>query len=152
MIAVARFGFVLALAVWVGETVFLSFVVAPTLFGHYPVHEAGAIMAALFPGYYGLGYACGIVLIVCTWILSREAGGWKWPTALSAVMLAATLYAGLGLQPRIRELRIQRQAATVAPEVEREFDRLHRRSVQLNAFVLLAGLALVGAAAARVEP
>lgn len=151
MLSIARFVYVVALAVWLGETVFLSFVVAPTLFRQFPVHTAGGIMSALFPGYYAVGYACGVALLASTAILWRTAAAWKWASALSALMLVAVLYAGLIVQPRVRELRVQRQAATVSAQVEEEFDRLHRLSVQLNGFVLVGGVLLAGVAATRMR-
>ena len=151
MLIAARFVCVVALAVWLGETVFLSFVVAPTLFRQFPVHEAGGIMSALFPAYYTVGGACGVALIASTALLWRAGTAWKVASAISAVMLVAVLYAGLALQPRVRELRLQRQAPTADAQVEAEFDTLHRRSVQLNALVLAGGIALAGVVAARLR-
>jgi uncharacterized membrane protein len=138
--------YLLALIVWLGETVFLSLVVAPSIFASFPVEEAGRVMSALFPAYYRVGAVCGVVLVVAALALWRwtAAGGGRWglSAALAAIMLAAVLYAGLAIQPRVRELRDQRHRPDAPADVEIEFDRLHRLSVQLNGVVLAGGLVL----------
>ena len=151
MAAVMRFAFLTALAVWLGETIFLSFVVAPTLFRQFPAAEAGRVMSALFAGYYAVAYVCGIVLVALTALWWRRGAIWKWACALAAIMLIAALYAGLVVRPRVGELRLLRQDPAVAAGAEEEFDRLHRLSVQLNAVVLLGGLAIAGLTAARLR-
>jgi uncharacterized membrane protein len=143
----------LALAVWLGETIFLSFVVAPTLFRTFP-QEAGGVMSGLFPSYYRIGYACGVILLVSSLALWRsETGGVRGPMTIgvAALMLAAVLYAGIIIQPRARALRLEVHSASPPPAAKVEFDRLHRRSVQLNSVVLLGGLAITAMIAAKLK-
>src|SRR5512134_783875 len=89
----------MALAAWVGETIFFSFVVAPALFGSLPSAQAGATVGLIFPGYYLLGYVCGVLLVTTSlliWRRSRPGGGrWLAAAAVAAVSLLACLYAGL---------------------------------------------------------
>lgn len=136
----------LALAVWVGETVFFSFVIAPVLFGNLPAEQAGMTVGLIFPDYYLLGYGCGVVLLVSAvflWRRSRPAGGrWLAAAVVAGLSLAACLYAGVAIQPRASALRPQLHDAQVAPAVRAEFDALHRRAVQLNGAVLFGGLVL----------
>ena len=68
----------LALAVWSGETVFFGAVVAPALFGGLDRVEAGNVAALIFPGYYGLAYACGALLLA-----TRISAGLAPPRRLS---------------------------------------------------------------------
>lgn len=139
----------LALITWLGEVVFLSFVVAPTIFRALPRESAGEVLGALFPAYYAIGAAAGAVGLVATMLLRRHGEGRAWWTALAlmiATMLAATLYAGVVVQPRAGMLRPALHLPTVAPEVRREFDRLHGEAVALNGAVLLVGLASVAVA------
>jgi hypothetical protein len=68
---------------------------------------------------------------------------WLFGAGLVALMLAATLYAGLVLQPRVAALRLQLHGGSVVPEVKLEFDRLHKLAVTLNGGVLLGGLLVV---------
>jgi hypothetical protein len=150
--------YLLALVVWLGETVFLSFVVAPTLFRGFPVEEAGRVMSAIFPGYYRVGAVCGVVLVGTALFLWRSAaagaGRWGLAASLGVVMLGAVLYAGVAIQPRVRALREQRHRPDAPAAVEGEFQRLHRLSVQLNGAVLAGGVALsvlTAIAVARAE-
>jgi uncharacterized membrane protein len=143
----------LALVVWLGETIFLSFVVAPTLFATFPP-EAGRVMSALFPWYYRIGYACGAILIVSSVALWRSGAGGALGSitvGVAAFMLAAVLYAGIVIQPRARALRLEVHGPNPSATAKAEFDRLHRRSVQLNFVVLLGGLAITAITAARLK-
>src|SRR5271169_3744764 len=106
----AKWLYQVALIVWVGEVVFFSFVVAPALFRTFPPAEAGSAVAAVFPIYYRLGYACGAVLLATSLLLQRGATARTWwgvNATLAAAMLAATLYAGVVVQPRASALRPQ---------------------------------------------
>lgn len=145
----------LALATWLGETIFFSFVVAPTLFGALPAEQAGTAVGLIFPRYYLLGYVCGILLALTAFALWRESrpGGVRWLAAalIAGVSLAACLYAGVAVQPRAAALRPQLHDPQTAPSVREEFDALHRRAVQLNAAVLVGGVLLAGLLAAELR-
>ena len=146
---------VLALAAWVGETVFFSFVIAPALFGGLPAEQAGATVGLIFPGYYGLGYACGALLVVTSaviWRRSRPAGGrWLAAALVAGLSLATCLYAGVVIQPSAAALRPRLHDTQAAPEARAEFDALHARAVQLNGVVLLGGLVLAGLLAVELR-
>jgi uncharacterized membrane protein len=155
MQAVVKWFYLAALIVWVGEVVFFSFVVAPAMFRTFPTVDAGRAVGAVFPTYYRLGYVCGAVLLLTSlFLLSGAAarGWWAVNAALAAVMLAATLYAGVVVQPRATELRPQIHDPGAPPTAKEEFDRLHRVAVQLNAVVLLGGLAVSIITAAALRP
>ncbi len=81
-----RFLYLLALAVWVGEIVFFSFVVAPAVFGVLDGPRAGAVVSAIFPRYYALGATAGAVAVACAVVLARRAtaGGWWTATFLES--------------------------------------------------------------------
>jgi uncharacterized membrane protein len=150
-----RAAHLLALAVWLGQTVFLSLVAAPTLFGSFPRERAGEVMGALFPGYYAVGSACGVVLVLTSFLLwrsTRPSLHWAAVGGCALLMLAANLYAGAVLQPRARVLRGELHATPPRPDAEAEFDRVHRRAVQMNGAVLLGSLLIAGMAAARLRP
>jgi uncharacterized membrane protein len=152
MIAAVHF---LALAIWLGQTVFLSFVVAPVLFRNFPREQAGEVMGALFPSYYLIGSACGGVLLITSlllWRRNRPSLHWGVVGGCAFLMLAANLYAGTVLQPRAHALRGELRAEAPRADVRAEFDRIHRRAVQMNAGVLLGGLLLAGMTATRLRP
>src|SRR4029077_14510230 len=100
--ALVRFVYLLALALWIGEIVFFSFVVAPGVFGVLEGPHAGAVVGAIFPRYYALGTVAGAVAIACAFVLARQAtaAGW-WTAAIVALALGlgATLWAGGVVHP-----------------------------------------------------
>jgi len=145
----------IALAAWLGETLFFSAVVAPALFGGLDVEQAGAAVALIFPGYYALGYASGAVLVgtaLALWRRSRAAGGlWLLSGVLAALALGACLFAGLAVLPEADALRQHLHDPAAPASVRERFDALHRLAVQLNAAVLLGNLAIAGVLAARLS-
>jgi uncharacterized membrane protein len=145
----------LALAVWSGETVFFGAVVAPALFGGLDRVEAGNVAALIFPGYYGLAYACGALLLATAiglWQRTRPAGAvWALAAVIAALMLADCLFAGLYLLPEADALRPLLHDAAAAASAQPEFDALHRLSMQLNVAVLAGNLILAGLLATRIS-
>ena len=95
---------VLALATWLGETIFFGAVVAPALFGGLSAEQAGAAVALIFPAYYVVGYVCGALMVATALALrqrSRPAGGiWLAAALIAGLSLAVCLYAGLEVLPR----------------------------------------------------
>jgi uncharacterized membrane protein len=155
MHALIKWLYLLALIVWVGEVVFFSFVVAPAMFRTFPTADAGRAVGAVFPIYYQLGYVCGAVVLLTSALLLRGATARAWwgvNAGLAALMLAATLYAGVIIQPRASALRPQIHDPTAPPAAKEEFDRLHRLAVQLNGVVLLGGIAISIITAAALQP
>lgn len=149
----AQATFHLALSLWVGTLVAVSFLVAPAVFRAVPSETAGTVMGQVFPLYYAFTFGVGVVAAgagAYLWRRAVRARIWRMivPTLLG--MLVATSYAGFVVSPRARELRPLLHRDPVDPAVRVEFDALHRRAVQLNGLVLLLGLAtvvVVGAAA-----
>jgi hypothetical protein len=139
----------LALGLWVGALVFVSFVVAPAVFGAVPSETAGTVMGAIFPRYYAFTTALGIVALLAAASLRSAARGSRWTAivGMMVVMLAATVYAGTVVSPRARALRPALHQEPVDAAVRAEFDALHRRAVQLNGLVLLLGLGTLGVSA-----
>jgi hypothetical protein len=150
MLATAKVLHHLALALWVGAIVVVSFVVAPAVFRAVPSETAGTVMGQVFPLYYAFTSGAGVVALATAWWLRRLTNGVGVSAAIVAmlvVMLAATVYAGAVVSPRARALRPALHAEPVDAAVRAEFDGLHRRAVQLNGLVLLLGLATIASAA-----
>jgi hypothetical protein len=146
---------VLALATWLGETIFFGAVAAPALFGGLDRDRAGEAVALIFPGYYAVGYACGALLVVTgvwLWRRSRPAGGvWIAAALIAAAMLAASGYAGIGILPELDSLRPHLHDADAAASITPRFDALHRLAVELNTAVLGGGLVLSALLAVRLR-
>lgn len=132
----------LALGLWVGALVFVSFIVAPAVFGAVASDTAGTVMGAIFPRYYGFTVALGVVALAAA-VPLRRAGrgvGWGVLVGMMLIMLVATAYAGGVVSPRARALRPALHQEPVDPAIRAEFDVLHRRAVQLNGLVLVLGI------------
>lgn len=143
--------YLIALTSLVGSILFLSFCVAPLIFRVLGEEAAGAFVRALFPRYYQWGVISSALALP-----SAVAGPLCFPElrgpsvgVQALVIIAATLtmlYAGNSLAPAINAAR---DAGTSG---RARFDRLHGRSVRLNGLVLLMGLGLLIAFAARPRP
>lgn len=152
MSTILRFFYLLALAAWVGEIAFFSFVAAPAIFRVLGSQQAGQVVAEIFPRYYLAGSLAAAVALLTGAALAGRGAGRLWGAALGcvAVGLAATLYAALVVHPRARGLRVAAPEA-VAQGEHAEFQRLHRLAVRLNALSLLAGIAALALSAASLH-
>ena len=143
--------YLVALAAWVGSILFLSFAVAPLIFRVLGVESGGKFVRALFPRYYLWGVvACAVALpaLICGALsVPGLRGPWVGVQALMLVVgLSLMLYCGNTLTPAINAAR------DGGPASADRFDRLHRRSVNLNAVALLIGLVLLVGFASRGAP
>jgi hypothetical protein len=134
----------LALGLWVGALVVVSFVVAPAVFDAVPSETAGTVMGAIFPRYYAFTAGAGVVALAAAALVRPSS--WRALAVVLAVMLVATAYAGGVVSPRARALRPALRQTPVDAAVRAEFESLHRRAVQLNGLVLVLGLAAVALA------
>ena len=123
-----RLVFALAVAVWLGGVVCLSFVVAPAAHGTFPSPEARRFLRPIFPRYYRLGYLCGSVALAA--VLLGSASLSQEEIARLAVPIAFALVAGL-VGGEILLPRLQASSGEHAG-----FDRLHQISAMLNTALL----------------
>jgi Domain of unknown function (DUF4149) len=148
MTNVLRFLQFLALGTWVGSIVFLSFVEAPGVFGILASNreQAGRIVGYSLTRLHYIGIVAAVVYLFAGFGIAKSP---KWLTAPAAVlvlvMLGLTLASELGVRPRIDAVRTQiTTSVDVMPPanpLRRQFDRLHRLSVQLEGATLLVGIA-----------
>jgi uncharacterized membrane protein len=149
-----RFLYLLAVGVWVGEVVFFSFVVAPSVFGVLPSADAGKVVGAIFPRYYALGAGAGTVALVAAMVLARGAALARWWTGAAlaiAVGLAATAWAGVVVHPEAQRVRAAAEARGEAPSNVDAFRQAHRLAMILNSIALVGGLAGLGLSAAALR-
>jgi hypothetical protein len=150
---VLRFCYLLALGTWVGQVIFFSFVVAPTVFGVLGP-RAGDVVGAIFPRYYTLGMVAAVTAVASGVLLARRAsapGLWAGAVAVLALGLAATVVAGTVIHPRAQRLRASLHAAGEEPGTNPAFRRAHGMAVALNGTALLAGLVGLGLSAAALR-
>ena len=143
--------YVIALATWVGSILFFSFAVAPLIFNVLGEQIGGKFVRALFPRYYLWGAISGAIALpayVAGPLCFHEYRGPM--VGIQALVIVAgiliMLYGGNSLTPAIN------QARDPGPAGEERFRRLHRRAVWLNVLVLILGVGLLIAFAARPSP
>ena len=137
---------VVAIALWLGAMGFFAFVVAPAAFTTLEREAAGKFVGAVFPRYYTMGLALGLVALAglgARWF----GAGWRgldWlPVGLILLMLALTLYAGAVVLPAAHAAREAMRQAGMDPAAAAGFARLHRLSGILNAVVMVSGVLLL---------
>jgi len=120
-----------AVAVWLGAMGFFAFIAAPAAFGALDREAAGRFVSVVFPRYYGVGLALG--LVACFGLGVRWMGGaWRGLDWTGAVVL-----------PAAHAAREAARAATGDPAAAMSFARLHRLSSILNVIVMLSGILVV---------
>lgn len=143
--------FVIAVAVWVGAIVVLSFVIAPGLFSALPRQQAGDLMNHLFPAYYHLGALCGLVALIAGGI--QAYAGRRWGIVrfwLTGLMVVSTFYAGFVVTPQAQAVRAQLLAggdhpapAEIRAKLQETFQSDHRQAVAANGIALVSGLGIL---------
>jgi uncharacterized membrane protein len=136
----------LALGLWLGSDVFLSFVVAPGAFRVLGSRDAAGAMVGFALGrMHLLGVICGVVILLARVARTRSFASFVAPVAICVVlMIALTVASQVGVSPRMAVLRVQMgsiEATAQGNPLRAEFGRLHRISVLLESGVLLAGFA-----------
>lgn len=143
--------YLFALTGLVGSILFFSFAVAPIIFNVLDAESGAKFVRVLFPRYYLWGLiSCALALpaLICGTLSFPELRGPAVGIQAGLILLSLLimLYCGNTLTPAINA------AKDAGPSSAGRFDRLHRRSVRLNAFVLLIGLGLLVGFAMRKAP
>jgi uncharacterized protein DUF4149 len=137
----------LALSLWLGSDVFLSFVVAPGAFRVLAPNrdQAGAIVGFSLTRMHLGGIALGVLFLLVRLVRTRSFGSLVSPAALCVVlMVVLTAISQYTVSAKMALLRVQMgsiQATAADSPLLAEFSRLHGISVALESGVLLAGFA-----------
>ncbi|PIQ96131.1 MAG: hypothetical protein COV67_11190 [Nitrospinae bacterium CG11_big_fil_rev_8_21_14_0_20_56_8] len=141
LVTLISFVHIFSLVFWIGSILFFSFLAAPAVFKALDREQAGEVVGILFPRYYKIGYVCGILTLI-TLILGSEMMR-EIKMLLLMVMLVATFFAGLVINPNARKLKARLKeplSPTEREALEEKFRRTHSLAVKLNGLVLAAGL------------
>jgi uncharacterized membrane protein len=135
----------LALGLWLGADVFLSFVVAPGAFQVLASRDqAGAMVGFALARMHWGGIICGALFLLTRAARVRWFSALASPAALCVViMMAATLVSQYTVSPRMAALRMRMgsiEATGADSSLLGEFSRLHTMSVSLESVVLIAGI------------
>jgi hypothetical protein len=142
----------LALVVWLGAEIFFPVVAAVTFKVLQPdTHTAGAIVGHLLRILHGMGLASGLVALLVlglapVWGVYKR-GAVLLPMALLVVMLCLTVTSQVGIIPAMERDRIAAggkiDTIGAANPDRMDFEKLHNRSIYVEEFILLLGLATV---------
>ena len=151
-----RYAAVLALALWTGGLVVVGAVAAPSVFDVLGARGpegrvlAGAVVGALLEQFTMIAYGCAVVVLLSLavrGVLGPRPRRFAFRVGGLLLMIAATVYAGVVVAPRIAAMQ---QSIGTAPSAlaesdprRIEFGRLHGTSVSLQLVPLLGGLALL---------
>src|SRR3954464_2890624 len=151
-----RYAAVLALALWTGGLAVVGALAAPAAFEVLGARGAdGRVLAGMVVGltlqrFSVLSYVCAAIVLVSLavrGVLGPRPRRFAIRVAGLALMIAASLYAGVVLAPRVAAAQraIGAAPSTLAETDPRriEFARLHGTSVSVQLVPLLGGLALL---------
>jgi hypothetical protein len=150
----------LVLGLWLGALVFFGAILAPIAFSQLPplfatpaagIHAAGMVVGDSLVRLHWIGLFCGLIFLVVS-VLARAHYRTIIPQALLVlVMMLLTAYSQFSIIPRMDTARDSvggNVDAVAANNPGRQiFDRLHQRSVHVEALVLLCGLGALVATA-----
>jgi hypothetical protein len=137
----------LALSVWLGSDIFLSFVVAPGAFRVLAPNrdQAGAVVGFSLTRMHLGGIALGAVFLLVRLIRTWSFASSMTPAAICVVlMIALTAISQYTVSAKMAVLRLQMgsiQGTAADSPLLTQFSRLHSISVSLESGVLLAGIA-----------
>jgi len=151
LLAVFDSVYLVALAAWVGSSMFFSFGIAPIIFKVLGVETGRELVRAVFPRYYLWGAIAGAVALpayvagpLCYHEYRGAMVGVQALAIISGILI--TLYGGNSLTPAIN------QARDAGPTDLERFERLYRRAVGLNVIIMVVGLLLLVGFAIRPAP
>jgi uncharacterized membrane protein len=146
MTNILRFVQVFALGTWLGSIIYLSFVVAPSVFGTLANRDqAGAVVGLVLGRLHHHGVIAAVIYLVAGLGLGRSFKALVQPAGLCVIVMVLLTVASQRLvTPRMAALRTEMVSVDATPRdnpLRLEFDRLHRTSVQLEVATLLIGIA-----------
>jgi uncharacterized membrane protein len=143
----------LSIVVWVGGIIFFAFILAPVAFHLLPSqHEAGIVVGGTLRVLDVVGLVCGGIFWIATLVLYLRSNpaaklGYGAQLVIVSVMMLATAHLHMGILPAMEVDRVQAggdiEASPATNPAHIHFERLHKRSEQVEGAVLLCGLGIV---------
>jgi len=147
VLVIYNFVFLLSLVIWVGSIVFFSFCAAPSVFKMLAREKAGEVIGDIFPKYWLVGYACGVVGTLSL-VFIPIAGGRISPGRfiLYLIMTVLGFYSGLVVGRQARIVKNDIRSVPEGEEKERlrsSFRKIHAKSTILNMVILAFGFLVI---------
>ncbi|MBI2412005.1 MAG: DUF4149 domain-containing protein [Deltaproteobacteria bacterium] len=142
-----RFLLLISMVVWIGMLIFFTFFVAPSIFKVLPRELASDLVGDLFPKYWMIGYAAGVLSLLSLIAVSLIEKAF--PAArisLVALMTAMTFYSGLivGEKARVMSAEIRNiQDPVKKEEMRARFKKVHAQSAAINMAVMASGITVI---------
>lgn len=142
-----RFLLLISMVVWIGMLIFFTFFVAPSIFKVLPRELASDLVGDLFPKYWMIGYAAGVLSLLSLIAISLIEKAF--PAArisLVALMTAMTFYSGLivGEKARVMSAEIRNiQDPVKKEEMRARFKKVHALSAAINMAVMASGITVI---------
>lgn len=147
MLNFLRFILLISMVVWIGMLIFFTFFVAPSIFKVLPRELASDLVGDIFPKYWMIGYAAGVLSLMSLIAVSLIEKAF--PAArisLVALMTALTFYSGLVVGEKARtmsaEIRII-QDPVKKEEMRARFKRIHAESAAINMAIMASGITVI---------
>ena len=154
MRTLCRFLQFLALGAWLGAILYFSIIVTQGAFGILTLDQAGALVRFTLRGLHWMGLMAALVFLIAAVAQEMSPKALIKPASIGVIlMFLLTAVSQRVVIQRMDVLRMQMGSVeNTAPEDPRRvaFDRLHGYSVDLEAGVLLIGLASLFLAAREV--
>ena len=136
----------LAISLWLGSDVFLSFVVAPGAFALLGNRDAaGMLVGFSLARLHFMGIFLGLIFLIARFIRTRDFASFTTAAALAVVlMVVLTALSQFTVSKRMESLKRQMVSVQNTPESDPlrvEFNRLHHVSVAYETGVLILGFA-----------
>lgn len=145
--AIIKYVHLLTLCVWVGGIVFFSFIGAPAIFKNLPREMAGAVVGAIFPKYWIMGYVCSLTLLATLiYIVKGNFDAFKVQIGILAVAVALAFVSGMVIGAKARDIKAQMNAEQNTEKREalhKDFGKMHGISALVNVAVLALMLGYV---------
>ncbi|HTW24547.1 MAG TPA: DUF4149 domain-containing protein [Candidatus Baltobacteraceae bacterium] len=146
MLSTLRFLRFLSLGAWIGAIVYFAAVVTVGAFRVLPSQDtAGLLVGDTLSGLQLMGLIAAAVFAAASLAISRSPKAFAEPAMLGVILMAVlTIVSQNYVIPRMDVLRGQMMSIQDTPRNDPrhvEFDRLHKISVDLEAGILLVGLA-----------
>ena len=136
--------YLIALAIWLGSLVAISFIVAPAIFKYANSYkEAGSLVGRILQRFRYLEISCAAILTILTLVNLNASQLYLFRFGLVCLMLFLLCIYGFYINPILSKLRQEIADPDNTNPSKQLFNRLHKISVSLVLLNMLIGIILI---------